>query len=465
MNCQPNFEIEIVIPKNSNSIKIGDEIQFGLQVKGNSMNEVAIEWNSSDSSIASINNEGIILAKKKGVSIITARVKDTEFTSSKTITVYSPNDVKIYITSKKNQFKVNETFTLDAYIENLPNGIEQNFIWIVENNEIIERVNKKDFSISTFIAKRPGRTSIKVKSTVDYTLAAVFEIEVQAEIGVNKISVDQLSMDSAIVNFLTLLQKNVTYQVFLSESDNLKTIQNIKKNGTKIGEIIDQNQIPISGLKKNKPLYIALVAIIGAYELLLYNYSFVCGAALFYDFTIKNNAGVVLDRTVYGHHADVHKGEFIYSKENKFTYNNGNAFLEFPEITNVNTFFVVAAFSNKIGRIPLLAHTNIIENHFMSSADNFMINPVNNHNNYKNATIYTNGTLCQDNSKIQFSEKQTLYSVSQKIIYTSLKANSTRVANNQKDNWRGAFKKLIIFTNYITDPETIDINSWLNTTK
>lgn len=127
----------IQINKNVSELEIGDSRYMTATISPSNTNDKSIQWKSSDESIATINQEGVITARKYGTVTITAST-----TNGKT------NTVKINITERAKE--ENNTNTITAIQNNIENitTTTSNTISGMTNN-MIDTVNTTNITNTT----------------------------------------------------------------------------------------------------------------------------------------------------------------------------------------------------------------------------------------------------------------------------------------------------------------------------
>lgn len=128
-----------------------------LKIKGT---KKKAKWSSSKKNVATVNQKGKVTAKKKGTTIITAKVGSKKYKCK--VTVQTPNISKKSITLQKGQ-----TFTLKV------NGTNQKVTWKSSNKNIATVSNKGKVTAkkkgSVIITAKVGNQKYKCKVTVKAT--------------------------------------------------------------------------------------------------------------------------------------------------------------------------------------------------------------------------------------------------------------------------------------------------------
>ena len=149
---------DISLDKTSQEMTEGDDFTLTATVKPDNATNKNVTWNSSDPSVATVDN-GKVIAKKAGTATITVKTDDGGKTASCVVTV----NAKVYpvesISLDKTSFEMTEgdDFTLTATVKP-DNATNKNVTW-----------NSSDPSVATVdngkvIAKKAGTATITVKT-------------------------------------------------------------------------------------------------------------------------------------------------------------------------------------------------------------------------------------------------------------------------------------------------------------
>lgn len=160
----------VEIPK-SLTIGIGDSIQLSATVQPEGMTNNKVTWLTTDFSVASVNNDGIVTAKKNGTCKIIATSVDGGHEAVCDVTVVQPVE-SVTISSKDVSLKVGESKQLSANV--LPqNAYDKTVIW-----------ESSDISIATvseygkILGKAPGCAKIYGISNYNHEIKDSCEITV-----------------------------------------------------------------------------------------------------------------------------------------------------------------------------------------------------------------------------------------------------------------------------------------------
>lgn len=80
----------ISLNKTSINLQIGENEQLYATITPSNAQNKSINWTSSDPSIATVNSNGYVIAKKSGTATITATTKDGNYTASCTVSITNP---------------------------------------------------------------------------------------------------------------------------------------------------------------------------------------------------------------------------------------------------------------------------------------------------------------------------------------------------------------------------------------
>ena len=149
---------DISLDKTSQEMTEGDEFTLTATVKPDNATNKNVTWNSSDPSVATVDN-GKVIAKKAGTATITVKTDDGGKTASCVVTV----NAKVYpvesISLDKTSFEMTEgdTFTLTATVKP-DNATNKNVIWSSSNNSVASVSNGK------VTALKAGQATITAKT-------------------------------------------------------------------------------------------------------------------------------------------------------------------------------------------------------------------------------------------------------------------------------------------------------------
>ena len=131
-----------------------------------------ITWSSSDTSIATVNQNGVVTGKKAGKVTITAKTVDGGYTATVTVTVKDQPVTGVSISGGKSTMTVGDKGTLKATVKP-SNATNKKVTWSSDHNNIVSVDSKGNIK-----ALAPGTATITV-TTVDGKKTATFKITVK----------------------------------------------------------------------------------------------------------------------------------------------------------------------------------------------------------------------------------------------------------------------------------------------
>lgn len=182
----------ISIINNKPTIAVGSTLKLNAKIEPINTTDKIITWSTSDSSIATINNEGVVVGIKVGTATITAKNGNVSTTVQVTIT---PIVVKSIELNKKSTTLVvdgSETITATIY----PSNATNNDITWASSDESIVTVNN-----GTIIGKNVGKAVVTAKCGEKYASVNVTVNKKPASpIAVTSVSLSKSSLSILIGN-------------------------------------------------------------------------------------------------------------------------------------------------------------------------------------------------------------------------------------------------------------------------
>ena len=165
------------------TLNVGDTSQIIATIEPENATDRELVWESSDSSIASADNKGIINGLKPGKVTITVKTKDGKVKATCEVEI-KPIDVEeIKLDSNKKTIKVGSKTKIIATV--IPgNATDKDLIWESSDPGIASVDNK-----GIIDGLKPGKVTITVK-TKDGKVKAVCEVEIKP------IDVEEITLDS-----------------------------------------------------------------------------------------------------------------------------------------------------------------------------------------------------------------------------------------------------------------------------
>ncbi len=134
----------ITINPESAAIESGSTFSLGFQIAPSNASNKEVTWSSSDETVATVNQNGVVSAIGEGVVFISVSSVDGDFGSSSTITVLpeTANNEEptvplrgVYVRSQRVTLEVNKTFEINYYTWP-SNATNKNIIWSSTNTSI-----------------------------------------------------------------------------------------------------------------------------------------------------------------------------------------------------------------------------------------------------------------------------------------------------------------------------------------
>lgn len=191
---------------------IGDSKKIDTVVSPDQSLIKKVVYSSSDTSVATISSDGVILAKKKGKTTIKARIPEEEIATSMDIYIKEKSLESISLSSTKLSLNVDDTYTLKSYF--YPNDAIS-FITYISNDSSIASVNSKGEikalkeGVTTIVAK--GNNNVIAKCDVVVKNGLVKATGLAASLEKNSISVGETSKIEASIKPDSAIDKKLTY--------------------------------------------------------------------------------------------------------------------------------------------------------------------------------------------------------------------------------------------------------------
>lgn len=215
----------------STTIKYGDTLNLEAIVKPETATNKNVTWSSSDTTVATVNQKGHVVAQnKEGTATITVTTEDGGKTAKCTITVKAP-EVVISVTSvelnlKTLDMKIGESSNLSATVKPA-NATNKNVDWTSSNNSVATVDESGNVT-----AVREGTAVITVE-TVDGKTTATCTVTV-TKVPVSSITLDktkaELEEDDTLTLTATIAPSDASYKTVTWTSDN-KSVATVDGNG------------------------------------------------------------------------------------------------------------------------------------------------------------------------------------------------------------------------------------------
>ena len=234
----------ITLNKTSISIEKTFSSQLQATITPENTTNKSLSWKSSNEEVATVDENGLITAKKEGSATITVSTNNG-LTASCEVTVYDPIVLAEKITLDKTYLSTtigkNEQLTATISPENT---VDKTLTW-KSSNEEVATVDEN----GSVTAKKEGTTTIIVSTNNGLTASCIFEVnEVLAEnIALNKTNISIQSSETFKLE-ATISPENTTYKniIWLSTDTSVATVDEnglvtAKLGGTAIIKAITNN--------------------------------------------------------------------------------------------------------------------------------------------------------------------------------------------------------------------------------
>jgi len=235
LGIEGEFTVEVTVKQKVNGVKVninsinmfvGETDKLTANVYPETAHNKDVKWSSSDNDIVSVDNNGVITAKKSGVITITANTKDGNYKDSTVVNVFKrENENKIFLALDDTDLKVNDKVGLKVVVS--------------PNKELISKVeySSSDNSVASInsngliIAKKPGIAKIKA-SIKSLGISSVIDIKVSERV-IEKIYLSSnnlnLTVDDTVVLKSYFYPSELSDFVSYTSSDN--SVVSVNSNG------------------------------------------------------------------------------------------------------------------------------------------------------------------------------------------------------------------------------------------
>ena len=209
----------VSLDKTSLSILVGSSSTLTATVSPSNATNKGVTWKSSNTSIATVDQNGKVTAKTNGTAVITVTTKDGNYSKSATVTVNSIAATSITLNKTSLTLTEGSSGTLVATI--LPsNATNKTVTWITSDATIV--------TVSTtgvVTAKKPGTATITAKTNNGKTASCTVKVNAKP---VHKIHFIKTGDSDSI-----LIESNGHYGLVDAASSGTKTVEYLKKIGVK----------------------------------------------------------------------------------------------------------------------------------------------------------------------------------------------------------------------------------------
>lgn len=232
VNIVPEVQIEkINILAEKTVLEKGETIKLQVEILPSNANETELEYNSSNSDVAIVDNNGNIIALKSGTTTITVQVKSNNIKAEIQITVYTPvTDIEII--NKNIIIPKGENFTITPII--VPEDADNKNVKYLSENEQIASIDTN----GNIIAIKEGIAKIII-ITEDGNLKKEIQVTISKQISENDIVFD----DSLNIYQTEITGWNIDELDITSIKKQIQTIYNVKIYDYKENELIEGQNI------------------------------------------------------------------------------------------------------------------------------------------------------------------------------------------------------------------------------
>ena len=217
----------VYLDKTSAEITVGDEIILTATITPENATNKNVRWSSSNTSVASVDNDGKVTAMNTGYTTITVTTEDGEKTATCEVTVTEKtyNVKSISLNTSEVSMMVGDEFTLEATITP-ENAINKTILWSCDNPAVASIENGKVKALQS------GSATITA-TTQDGGKTASCKISVMDINSMIEVSFSGMDVSTGSVTFEDDLIK-LTYGVKLGVSISNYSTHNIVLTGFKL---------------------------------------------------------------------------------------------------------------------------------------------------------------------------------------------------------------------------------------
>ena len=163
---------KIILNPTNMTLKVGETDQIIATISPENATERELIWTSSDPSVATVNEEGIVVGNKPGTVVITVKTKDGKVKSTTTVTI-KPIEVEEIILSTNNvKLKVGDNKEITATVKP-DNATDKELIWSSSDTTVATvssngKITGKKIGTATITVKsKDGKVVETISVTVD----------------------------------------------------------------------------------------------------------------------------------------------------------------------------------------------------------------------------------------------------------------------------------------------------------
>ena len=168
---------KVKIEPEFSNIQVGKSIQLTTTITGNNLepNDKQINWSSSDSTVASVDQAGLVRAQSQGNATITATSElDDSKTAIAEVTVFEKEVVFVTIELATGKIKVGKTIQLSARVEGNNLETTDKEAWWQSSDILVASIDQSGL----ITGKKPGTTTITATSKLNSSKKTTVKITV-----------------------------------------------------------------------------------------------------------------------------------------------------------------------------------------------------------------------------------------------------------------------------------------------
>lgn len=183
----PEAKIEnIEVSLDSNTLKKGETKSLNIKITPEEASKHKVIFSSSNTSVATVDDKGLIKAIRSGKATITVKAKENNVETSINIIVYSPV-TKISLEQSEIYMSVGDNFQINAIIE--PNDADNKLVAYTSSNEEIASIDEDGI----ITAKQEGNVILTISSNENPEIKAECNLNI-----VRKVEESELQIDDSL---------------------------------------------------------------------------------------------------------------------------------------------------------------------------------------------------------------------------------------------------------------------------
>ena len=226
---------KLYLNKSTINLLVGEEEKIDVSIEPNNANNKNIIWESSNSSVAIV-NDGKITALNDGITVITAMTKDKKISDSCIINVYKKEINQVIIREEEIKLKLGETKELEITVN--PIEMKKMFTY-VSSDESIVKVDEK----GKIYGVKNGVATISIKMRDD--IVATCKVSVVIPVETLSLSNESLTLElgkSSELKFTVTPEEAANQEITWQSND--EEVADVK-NGTVLAKGVGETTIKV----------------------------------------------------------------------------------------------------------------------------------------------------------------------------------------------------------------------------